>query len=195
MSTVLSAIPYSERTSGNAPNVAVSTQSTPAWKNSSCIWATRSGRVRTRCSLHPSSATPPKSSGPRSWPCMKVPNAPSKMSTRSRSASRNAWRAPLPTGVSAPRGSSITPGYVAVVLVGVGEQDQLDSDALRRAAATLAKRASKVAKVATTLLDVAPESLDRADAAQAIAEGVLLGSYQFLRYKGDARPTKLGRVL
>ena len=86
-------------------------------------------------------------------------------------------------------------GAKAVVLVGVGEQDQLDSDALRRAAATLAKRASKVAKVATTLLDVAPESLDRADAAQAIAEGVLLGSYQFLRYKGDARPTKLGRVL
>jgi leucyl aminopeptidase len=86
-------------------------------------------------------------------------------------------------------------GAKAVVLVGVGEQDQLDADALRRAAATLAKRASKVPKVATTLLDAAPESLDRADAAQAIAEGLLLGSYQFLRYKGDPKPTKLERVL
>ena len=49
-------MPYSLSTSGKAPNVAVSTASTPASKNSSCIWATRSGRVSTRCSLQPSSA-------------------------------------------------------------------------------------------------------------------------------------------
>ena len=45
ISKVWSAIPYSLSTSGNAPNVAVSTASTPTAKNSSCICATRSGRV------------------------------------------------------------------------------------------------------------------------------------------------------
>lgn len=85
-------------------------------------------------------------------------------------------------------------GAKAVVLVGVGERRELDTDALRRAAAVLAKRASKVAKVATTLLDAAPDDVDPVDAAQAIAEGVGLGAYQFLRYKGDATPTKLTRV-
>ena len=55
-------MPYSASTSAKAPNVAVSTASTPASKYSRCIWATRSGRVSTRFSLHPSSASPPKSS-------------------------------------------------------------------------------------------------------------------------------------
>ena len=84
ISNVLSAMPYSLSTSGNAPNVAVSTRvDARRAKNSSCICATRSGRVSTRCSLQPSSAAPPKSSGPRSWPCIQVPNAPSKTRTRS----------------------------------------------------------------------------------------------------------------
>ena len=86
-------------------------------------------------------------------------------------------------------------GAKAVVLVGLGERDKLDADALRRAGAALARRSSKVSRVATTLLDAAPDSIDAADAAQAIAEGVALGSYQFLRYKGDATPTKLERVV
>src|SRR5262249_30239564 len=51
--------------------------------------------------------------GPRSWPCIHVPNAPSKTSTRLRRASRKGCWAPLPTGVVVPRGSAIPPGYVA----------------------------------------------------------------------------------
>src|SRR5918994_4903404 len=81
-------MPYSARTTGNDPNVAVSTASTPTSKNSLCIRAMTSGRVSTTCSLHPSSSGPPKSSGPRSWSCTHVPNAPSKIRTRSRSAAR-----------------------------------------------------------------------------------------------------------
>ena len=76
-------------------------------------------------------------------------------------------------------------GAKAAVLVGMGERDTLDADALRRAGAALARRSSKVAKVATTLLDAAPDSLDRGDAAQALVEGVALGWYQFLKYKSD----------
>jgi leucyl aminopeptidase len=86
-------------------------------------------------------------------------------------------------------------GAKAVVLVGLGDQDKLDADALRRAGAALARRASKVSDVATTLLGAAPPTIDSGDAAQAIAEGVALGSYQFLRYKGDPTPTKLNQVL
>src|SRR6476620_9002788 len=73
-------------------------------------------------------------------------------------------------------------GAKAAVLVGVGDPDTLDADALRRAGAALARRGAKVEKVATTLLDAAPESLDRGEAAQALAEGIALGSYQFLAY-------------
>jgi hypothetical protein len=64
-SKVFSGMPYSARTIGNDPNVAVSTASTPTSKNSLCILAMTSGRVSTTCSLQPSSSGPPKSSGPR----------------------------------------------------------------------------------------------------------------------------------
>src|SRR5207248_5997540 len=73
-------------------------------------------------------------------------------------------------------------GAKAAVLVGMGDRDRLDADALRRAGAAVARRASKVAKVATTVLDAAPDTIDRGDAAQAFVEGVALGSYQFLTY-------------
>ena len=85
-------------------------------------------------------------------------------------------------------------GAKAVVLIGVGEQDKLDADAMRRVGAAIAKRASKVKTVATTLLDAAPASFDRADAAQALAEGVVLGGYKFLKYKADATPSTLTKV-
>jgi leucyl aminopeptidase len=86
-------------------------------------------------------------------------------------------------------------GAKAVVLVGVGARDELSPDALRRAGAALARRAKTVRSVATTLLDAAPKGADIAANAQALAEGVVLGSYQFLRYKGDTKPTKLQRVV
>src|ERR1700722_2311853 len=85
-------------------------------------------------------------------------------------------------------------GAKAVVLVGMGDADSIDTDALRRAGAALARRSAKVEKVATTLLDAAPDALDRGDAAQALAEGIALGAYQFLTYKSDAKPSLLSRV-
>jgi leucyl aminopeptidase len=85
-------------------------------------------------------------------------------------------------------------GAKAVVLVGMGERDKLDLAGVRNAGATLAKRASKVASAASTLVDAVPDSIDRAAAAQAFAEGVALGSYQFLKYKGDAKASRLAKV-
>jgi leucyl aminopeptidase len=86
-------------------------------------------------------------------------------------------------------------GAKAVVLVGVGDQAKFDADAVRRAGASLAKRAAKVTRVATTLLDATADATDDDAAAQALAEGVHLGAYQFLKYKGDASASKLSRVV
>ncbi|HYL51834.1 MAG TPA: leucyl aminopeptidase [Acidimicrobiia bacterium] len=86
-------------------------------------------------------------------------------------------------------------GARAALLLGVGDRDAFDLGALRRAGAVLARRASTVTSVATTLLDAIASDADRGAAAQALAEGVRLGSYQFLRYKSDAKPSRLERVL
>jgi leucyl aminopeptidase len=81
-----------------------------------------------------------------------------------------------------------------LLLLGVGDRATLDAPALRRAAAVLARRCAKMASVATTLLDAVAPEVDPGEAAQAFAEGASLGSYQFLRYKSDAKPNKLARV-
>jgi leucyl aminopeptidase len=86
-------------------------------------------------------------------------------------------------------------GATSVLFVGVGARDEVTLDGLRRAAATVARRAKKAPTVATTLLDAAPDGLDRPQAAQALAEGFVLGSYQFLRYKGGADASQLARVV
>ncbi|MFA5885794.1 MAG: leucyl aminopeptidase [Acidimicrobiia bacterium] len=82
----------------------------------------------------------------------------------------------------------------AVLLVGVGEPAKVTVDGLRRAGAALARAASKVRTVATSLVDAAPKAIAPADAAQALAEGVLLGAYQFLEHKSQATATALRRV-
>ena len=81
----------------------------------------------------------------------------------------------------------------AAVLVGIGDPAELTVDGVRRAAAAVARRAAKAASVATTLATAGPE-LAVADAAQAVAEGFVLGGYQYLEYKGDAKPSKLKKV-
>jgi len=83
----------------------------------------------------------------------------------------------------------------AALLLGVGDPDTFDAAALRRAGAILARRSSRVATVATTVLDAAAPDVDRGLAAQAFAEGVVLGSYQFLRYKSEAKASLLKRVV
>jgi len=86
-------------------------------------------------------------------------------------------------------------GARAALLLGVGDADTFDIAGLRRAGAVLARRAAKVATVATTLLDAIGSEVDRGAAAQALAEGVCLGRYQFLRYKSEGKSSQLERVL
>jgi leucyl aminopeptidase len=79
-------------------------------------------------------------------------------------------------------------GGGSVVALGMGPRESVDAEALRRAAALLVRTAWKDARVATTLLDAAPAGLDRARAAQAIAEGASMGAYRFGRYKSTSDP-------
>jgi leucyl aminopeptidase len=87
----------------------------------------------------------------------------------------------------------------AVVLVGLGEEGKVTAEVLRKAAAAVARRASKATEVTTTLLDVVGGDMSEADAAQAVAEGSVLGAYQYLDMKGakagnGAQRSKLRRV-
>ena len=95
--------------------------------------------------------------------------------------------------LAVPTGGRLATG--AALLLGVGDADTFDAGAIRRAGAVLARRAARVVSVATTLLDAAAPDVDPAAAAQAFAEGVCLGRYQFLRYKSDGKASKLARVL
>ncbi len=79
------------------------------------------------------------------------------------------------------------------VLVGLGDRGEVSTDRLRRAAAGVARRATRVSSVVSTLLAAAPDVEGRR-AAQAAAEGFILGSYRFLEYKSDGDPSKLSRV-
>jgi leucyl aminopeptidase len=88
-------------------------------------------------------------------------------------------------------------GEVLAVPTGgrVGDEASFDAAAVRRAGAVLARRSSRVASVATTLLDAVGPDVDPALAAQAFAEGVCLGRYQFLRYKSEGKASQLQRIL
>ena len=81
------------------------------------------------------------------------------------------------------------------ILVGIGDAKKVDVGVLRRAGAAVARRANKVGTVATTLAAVAPKGVGAAEAARAVAEGLQLGSYQFLAYKTKGEPTKLKRAI
>jgi leucyl aminopeptidase len=83
----------------------------------------------------------------------------------------------------------------AALLLGVGDPETFDAAALRRSGALIARKAGRVAAVSTTVLSAAAPDLDPGVAAQAFAEGVCLGRYQFLRYKSDGKASRLERVL
>ncbi len=69
-----------------------------------------------------------------------------------------------------------------VLVIGLGDRNELSADAVRRAAGHTAKWAAKYRSIATTL----PQAAGRAgtdEAVQAFVEGVLLGAYRFHQYK------------
>ena len=83
----------------------------------------------------------------------------------------------------------------AVLLVGLGDRGKVTPETVRRAGAALARKATKARTVATTILDAVPAGPERAAAAQALAEGVTLGGYRFLRYKQKSDPPVTEKVI
>ncbi|HEX2850180.1 MAG TPA: leucyl aminopeptidase [Acidimicrobiales bacterium] len=82
-----------------------------------------------------------------------------------------------------------------ILVVGVGEADKIDAEVIRRASAAAVKAAGKATTLATTLLDVVPAGVDRAGAAQALAEGTVLATYRFVQYKSESPDRPLERVV
>ncbi len=74
-----------------------------------------------------------------------------------------------------------------VLIVGLGEQNKLSADGVRRAAASAAKAARKlrVTRYHSMVHGSGIGGLDPAEAAQAIVEGTILGGYSFTQHKSD----------
>jgi leucyl aminopeptidase len=81
-----------------------------------------------------------------------------------------------------------------ILAVGLGDQGAIDLDAVRRAGAAIVKGAWKAATVAVAVLDAVPASIDRGQAAQALAEGMVLGGHQFTAYKSTTKPCAIEAV-
>jgi len=78
--------------------------------------------------------------------------------------------------------------------IGLGEANEVTLDSLRRAGAALSKAASK-SRVAAFVLGATGSPFDAAAASQAVAEGALLGAYEFMEYKSAAKTPATERVV
>ena len=81
----------------------------------------------------------------------------------------------------------------AAILVGVGDPGELTSTACAAPRPRWPGERARPRRWRRRWRRRAP-SLDVAEAAQAVAEGFVLGAYQYLEYKGDATPSKLKKV-
>ena len=83
----------------------------------------------------------------------------------------------------------------AVLAVGLGDPATVTADSFRRAASAAVKGAANAKVMALSLLDAATGAVGLDAAAQAVAEGVLLGAYAFTAYKSEARVPRLAKVV
>ena len=80
-------------------------------------------------------------------------------------------------------------------VVGLGPAGEVDADVLRHASGALARAAKRHASLSVDLLGALADGTSPAAGAQAIAEGLVLGGYQFSAFKSDPKPTELTRVV
>jgi leucyl aminopeptidase len=80
------------------------------------------------------------------------------------------------------------------VAVGIGDPADLDVNGVRTAAASFARASSKHAHLATTLAEI--DAIDPRAAAQAVVEGIVLGSYRYVGLKtGDGNGSRLASIV
>ncbi|MEX0706091.1 MAG: leucyl aminopeptidase [Nitriliruptoraceae bacterium] len=80
-----------------------------------------------------------------------------------------------------------------IVVVGLGDRARADTTTLRTAAASVANACERSTRVATGLHAVLDVEAERA--AQAVGEGLLLGSYRFTTYRSDPAAFDLEEVV
>ena len=80
-------------------------------------------------------------------------------------------------------------------IVGLGPVADLDVNGVRRVGVALGRALRKHVTIATPLLEDLAASIDAATAAQAFAEGVVLGTYGFDKYRSDPKPAALKRAV
>jgi leucyl aminopeptidase len=102
-------------------------------------------------------------------------------------------------GFTAKRGQSLAlaggAGEPTSLFVGLGPRAEVGPNALRSAAAAVARACRRERVVAVRLLDAVTEASARPAAAQAVGEGLVLGSYRFSTYKSDPDPAVLEQVV
>jgi leucyl aminopeptidase len=81
-----------------------------------------------------------------------------------------------------------------ILVVGLGPRAEATADHLRRAAAAAANASERVERIATGL-HTALEQVSPEAGAQAVTEGVVLGSYRFSSYRSEARTFALATVV
>ena len=82
----------------------------------------------------------------------------------------------------------------AVLLVGIGKANDLTLDGIRKIGAAIARRSRTSKSVAVAVLSGLSKSLDATDALSALAEGIVLGNYQYLKFKSDPKRSQLTTV-
>lgn len=88
-------------------------------------------------------------------------------------------------------------GKALVAAVGVGSADDVDARVIRRAGAALVRAARRQKNIASSLLAALPEDADAAtvaSAAQAHAEGVVIGAYKYNELKNDGSTNDVASV-
>jgi leucyl aminopeptidase len=80
-------------------------------------------------------------------------------------------------------------------VVGLGHAADVDADALRNAAGSLARAARRQSSLAVDLLGHLVEGGSAARAAQAVVEGLVLGGYEYHAFKSEPEPGRLSRVV
>ncbi len=88
-----------------------------------------------------------------------------------------------------------TDGSPDRVVVGVGPAADVTPNVLRRAAAVAGRRLSRRMAVATDMAHAVADAAQRPAAAQAVAEGFVMGTYTYTRFKSKPEPSTLERVV
>ncbi len=79
----------------------------------------------------------------------------------------------------------------SIAVIGLGSKAEVGPREIRRAAGAAARGVPEASVVGSAL----HEALEGAEGSQAAAEGLLLGSYRFTRYKSDPQPSKIQHIV